>query len=91
MLRLTGLVTGTCDECVSVAKKASLHDWVLRSNVSQAAIKLLRDSACTGCPFHLLGVLVTTFVQVCSLVSYSNLTLIYYYLDVSLASIYCGE
>ena len=46
--RLTGLVTGTCNECVLVAKKASLHDWVLRSNVSQTAIQLLRDSACTG-------------------------------------------
>ena len=58
---------------------------------AQTAIKLLRDSACTACPFHLLGILATTFVQVCSLVSYSNLTLIYYYLDVSVASIYCGE
>ena len=68
------LITGICNECVSAVKKASLHDWVLRSNVSQLQSNCYGIQLVQGDHFIYFGVLITTFVQVCSLVSYSNLT-----------------
>ena len=38
MLRLTDLVTGTCNECVSVAKKASLHVVYLLLSILQITL-----------------------------------------------------
>ena len=72
MLRLTGLVTGilVMNAYRSRRKPACTIGYYVPC---QTAIKLLRGSARTGCPFHLLGVLATTFVQVRSLVSYSSL------------------